>query len=185
MVELIIGGVRSGKSALAQARAVQSGRNVAYIATASAQDVEMERRIAHHRSRRPAQWDCIEEPLHLAAALRRAARPDRCLLVDCLTLWLSNLFIAGAAAQQADAGKPIDCPLLSGEVSALIEALPALPGIVILVSNEVGSGVVPVNAQARAFSDEHGRLNQRVAAVATRVTLTVAGLPVELKATAN
>ncbi|HWY72420.1 MAG TPA: bifunctional adenosylcobinamide kinase/adenosylcobinamide-phosphate guanylyltransferase [Burkholderiaceae bacterium] len=181
MAELIIGGARSGKSALAALRAGQSGLAVIYLATARAEDAEMAQRVAHHRQQRPVQWTSIEEPLQLAAALRRHAAADTCVLVDCLTLWLSNLFFAGRAAAQVEAGQPVDCPLLAGQTAALLECLAGLPGRVILVSNEVGCGIVPANALARVFADEHGRLNQKVAAACDRVTLTAAGLPLELK----
>jgi len=181
MRELIIGGARSGKSALAQQRARQSGLEVVYLATARAEDTEMERRVAHHRQHRPAHWTSVEEPLRLASMLRHHSGEGSCILVDCLTLWLSNLFFAGRAAAQAEAGEPIDCPLLAGETAALLESLPGLPGRLILVSNEVGWGIVPINPVARAFADEQGRLNQKVAAACDRVTMTVAGLPLELK----
>jgi adenosylcobinamide kinase/adenosylcobinamide-phosphate guanylyltransferase len=183
MIELVIGGARSGKSAHAEKQAAESGLRVTYVATAQVQDAEMERRIAHHRARRPAQWASVEAPLQLAAALHAHAAPNRCLLVDCLTLWLSNLFFAGAAARQAEAGEAIDCPLLAGETQALIETLPRLPGRVVLISNEVGWGIVPMHPLSRLFADEQGRLNQRVAAVADRVTLVAAGLPLVLKNT--
>jgi len=165
MIELVIGGARSGKSAFAEAQALASGLRVIYLATGEARDAEMDERIAHHRARRPAGWRTVEEPLLLAAALRRAAAPDTCLLVDCLTLWLANVLLAER----------------DGEVAKLLETLPALPGRIFLVSNEVGSGIVPENALARRFRDEQGRLNQRVAALADRVTLVVAGLPLPLK----
>lgn len=181
MIELVIGGARSGKSAYAERQAADAGRRVTYIATAEARDAEMERRIAHHRARRPAQWASVEAPLHLAAALRAHAAPHACLLVDCLTLWLSNLFFAGAAARQAEADEAIDCPLLAGETQALFDALPTLPGRILLVSNEVGWGVVPMHPVSRLFADAQGRLNQRVAALADRVTLVAAGLPLVLK----
>jgi adenosylcobinamide kinase / adenosylcobinamide-phosphate guanylyltransferase len=181
MSELIIGGARSGKSALAQNRARESGLAVVYLATARAEDAEMARRVAHHRAHRPVHWTSIEEPVQLAAALRRHAAADTCILVDCLTLWLSNLFFAGRAAAQAEAGEVVDCPLLAGEIAALLECIPKLPGRLILVSNEVGCGVVPINSIARVFADEQGRLNQKVAAACDRVTLTAAGLPLELK----
>lgn len=181
MIELVIGGARSGKSAWAEGRARESGLSVTYVATARAEDAEMARRVAHHQARRPAPWRLAEAPLHLAAALRDHAREDRCLVVDCLTLWLSNLFFAGRAAAQAEAGAAIDCALLAAETAALLDALPALPGRVILVSNEVGWGIVPMHPVSRLFADEQGRLNQRVAALADRVTLTVAGLPLTLK----
>ena len=181
MRELIIGGARSGKSALAERRASEGGRQVVYLATAQALDGEMARRIAHHRQRRSADWGLVEEPIDLAGALRRHAAPGVCLLVDCLTLWLSNLLFAGAAARQVEAGASVDCPLLAGATVALIETLPQLPGQIILVSNEVGWGGVPMAALARLFADEQGRLNQRVAAVCDRVTLVVAGLPLTLR----
>lgn len=181
MRELILGGARSGKSGLAERRADESGLRVIYIATAQALDDEMARRIAHHRARRDADWGLVEEPLDLAGALTRHAAPDVCLLVDCLTLWLSNLLFAGNAAQQAEAGLPVDCPQLSAGVRMLIDTLPLLPGRQILVSNEVGSGIVPMVAVSRLFADEQGRLNQRVAALCERVTLVTAGLPLTLK----
>jgi len=181
MQQLILGGARSGKSLLAERRAAEFGRRVIYLATAEAGDGEMSRRIAHHRARRPAGWQCVEESLHLAARLRQLATPDACILVDCLTLWLSNLLFAGRAAAQAEAGEAIDCPLLAGETQALFDALPRLPGQVILVSNEVGWGIVPMTPVSRLFADEQGRLNQRVAALCDRVTLVAAGLPLELK----
>ena len=181
MVELILGGARSGKSALAEARARESGLRVVYLATAEARDAEMARRVAHHRARRPADWGLVEAPLQLAAALAQHAAADACLLVDCLTLWLSNLFFAGNAATQAEAGQALDCALLAGETQALLDSLPTLPGRIIFVSNEVGWGVVPMHPVSRSFADEQGRLNQRVAAVCQRVTLVAAGLPLELK----
>ena len=181
MKALILGGARSGKSLHAEQIARQSGRRVVYLATAQAGDGEMARRIAHHRARRPAAWGCAEEPLQLAARLRELAAPDTLLLVDCLTLWLSNLLFAGQAAAQAEAGVAVDCPLLAGQTAALIAALPELPGDIVLVSNEVGWGIVPMHPVSRLFADEQGRLNQRVAAVCDRVTLVAAGLPLQLK----
>jgi adenosylcobinamide kinase/adenosylcobinamide-phosphate guanylyltransferase len=181
MRELIIGGARSGKSLLAEQRAAESGLRVVYVATAQALDGEMAQRIAHHRARRPAHWGLVESPLELAATLHRHAAPDVCLLVDCLTLWLSNLLFAGEAAKQAEAGLTVVCPLFIGERQALIDTLPQLPGRIIVVSNEVGWGVVPMAAVSRLFADEQGRLNQRVAALSEKVTLVAAGLPLLLK----
>src|SRR5574343_1884486 len=154
MNELIIGGARSGKSLLAESRARDAGLHVIYIATAEARDEEMARRIAHHRARRPADWGCAVETLHLAGRLRELAAPDTCLLVDCLTLWLSNLLFAGQAATQAEAGAAIDCPLFREQTTALIDTLPRLPGRIILVSNEVGWGIVPMHPVSRLFADE-------------------------------
>jgi len=170
MKELILGGARSGKSALAQQRASESGLKVIYIATAQVLDQEMAERIALHRQARPAGWRLVEEPLALAQALQAHAAADRCLLVDCLTLWLNNLL-----AQSEDR--------LLLEKQALLETLPALSGTIILVSNEVGQGIVPVNPLARRFRDEAGWLHQALAQCCERVTLTVAGLPLSLKDT--
>ena len=181
MKELIIGGARSGKSTLAEKRALESGLRVIYVATAQALDGEMQQRIAVHRARRPADWGLVEAPLDLAATLQRHAAPETCLLVDCLTLWLSNLLFAGESARQVEAGQKVDCPRLAGETQALIDLLPHLPGRVIMVSNEVGWGIVPMAAVSRLFADEQGRLNQRVAAACDQVTLVAAGLPVSLK----
>ena len=181
MRELIVGGARSGKSLLAEQKALASGLRVVFVATAQALDGEMSQRIAHHRARRPAHWGLVEAPLELAAALRQHAAPEVCLIVDCLTLWLSNLLFAGEAARQAEMGLPVDCLRLTGEVQALIDTLPQLPGHIIIVSNEVGWGLIPMAAVSRLFTDEQGRLNQRVAAVSERVTLVAAGLPLVLK----
>ena len=164
--ELILGGARSGKSALAERRAAESGCEVVYVATATVDDAEMAARIAHHRARRPAHWRTGEEPVRLAAALRAEASSGCCLIVDCLTLWLTNLLLG---------------PGLDPERQDLLRALDDVPGRVILVSNEVGCGVVPGNELARRFADEQGRLNQAVAAVCQRVTLVAAGLPLDLK----
>ncbi len=165
MIELVIGGARSGKSSHAERQARACGLPVIYFATGEARDEEMTARIAHHRERRPPEWRTIEEPLLLAEALRREAAHDACLLVDCLTLWLTNAMFA----RRED------------EIDKLLATLPALPGRIILVSNEVGWGIVPENALARRFRDEQGRLNQRIAAIAGRVTLVAAGLPLSLK----
>ena len=184
MVELILGGARSGKSRLAEQRALDwqaSGRRVVYVATAQAGDAEMAARIAQHRAGRPAEWRTVEVTLTLAETLRQEAAADSGVVVDCLTLWLSNLFFAGRAAAQADAGERIACELLEREVDALAATLPRLAGEVVLVSNEIGCGVVPMNAVARSFADRQGWLNQQIAGLAARVTLVAAGLPLALK----
>ncbi|MBZ4194917.1 MAG: bifunctional adenosylcobinamide kinase/adenosylcobinamide-phosphate guanylyltransferase, partial [Candidatus Contendobacter sp.] len=168
MKELILGGTRSGKSAFAQQRAVASGLPVIYLATAEARDAEMTARIVHHRADRPTDWGLVEEPLALATALRTHATPERCLLVDCLTLWLSNLLAAGDERLEA-------------EMRALTLTLPMLPGRVLLVSNEVGQGIVPANPLARRFRDQAGLLHQQIAACCDRVTFVIAGLPLTLK----
>ena len=171
MRSLILGGARSGKSALAERLALASAGAVVYIATAQARDGEMAERIAHHRARRPVEWACVEEPLALADVLRRHARADSCVLVDCLTLWLSNLL--GAA----------DASCFERERAALLDTLPQLPGEILLVSNEVGMGVVPLGELSRRFVDEAGRLHQALAAACDRVIFVAAGLPLTLKGT--
>ncbi len=166
---LILGGARSGKSAYAERLALDSGLQVTYLATATAGDGEMAARIAHHRERRPAHWRTRECARGLASALREEAAPDRCLLVDCLTLWVSNLlFEEGESGWQA-------------ERAELLDVLPALPCEVLLVSNEVGLGVVPMGAISRRFVDESGRLHQALAAQCGRVVFVAAGLPLALK----
>jgi adenosylcobinamide kinase/adenosylcobinamide-phosphate guanylyltransferase len=163
---LVLGGARSGKSRYAEALIASRGAGL-YLASAEAGDAEMAERIRQHRARRGAAWETLEEPLELAAALIREARPDRPILVDCLTLWLSNLLLAGRD--------------LEAETRQLVGSLAALRGPVVLVSNEVGLGIVPDNALARRFRDAAGRLNQEVAAACERVVLVAAGLPLILK----
>jgi adenosylcobinamide kinase/adenosylcobinamide-phosphate guanylyltransferase len=170
MKELVLGGARSGKSALAERRAEASGLAVTYVATARVLDREMAERVARHREARPADWEVLELPIALAAGLAANAAPDRCLLVDCLTLWLSNLLDAGDEH-------------LTREKTALLRVLPDLPGRLVLVSNEVGQGIVPANALARRFRDEAGWLHQALAGLCDRVTLSVAGLPLTIKDT--
>ncbi len=172
-VTLILGGVRSGKSSYAEGlvRATSQGRGV-YLATADAaqarDDPEMRARIEHHRKRRGEGWSTIEEPLALAETLLEKAGPETPVLVDCLTLWLANLMAAGRD--------------VAAEINTLEETLPRLTGAVVFISNEVGLGIVPENATARAFRDHAGLLHQRLAACADRVVFMAAGLPSILKA---
>ncbi len=166
MKELILGGARSGKSTHAQRRAAESGLPVTVIVTGRAGDAEMAARIAHHRASRPADWRVVEAPRQLAAALRAEAAPGRCLIVDCLTLWLMNVIDADFAAER----------------QALLEVLPDLPGEVLFVANEIGLGIVPLGGETRRFRDEAGRLNQDLAAACERATFVAAGLPLALKA---
>jgi adenosylcobinamide kinase/adenosylcobinamide-phosphate guanylyltransferase len=172
MLTLILGGARSGKSRFAESLAREAevgGAEIVYIATGQALDAEMQARIAHHRAERPGHWACIEEPLALAATLEARARADRFLMVDCLTLWLTNLML------DADPG------LMAREVEALLTTLPALPGTIALVSNEVGMGLVSTDPLGRRFVDDSGRLHQRIAAIADRVFWVVAGCPIKAK----
>jgi adenosylcobinamide kinase/adenosylcobinamide-phosphate guanylyltransferase len=178
---LIFGGARSGKSLLAERLAQASGKEVIYLATSQAGDSEMDARIAHHRARRPAAWQTVEEATALAASLRRLCAPERVVLVDCLTLWLSNLLFS-SAREQPEVGAVELPPLFAWERSDLLAWLdePAA-GEVIFVSNEVGMGIVPLGAVSRTFVDEAGRLNQEVAARCERVLFVAAGLPLALK----
>lgn len=169
MLELVLGGARSGKSREAERLARESGLAVTYIATASAGDSEMAARIAHHRSQRPAEWKTVEEPLALMDVLQREAAPDRCLLVDCLTLWLTNLLCIDDGSQ------------LVRQRDALLDGICGLPGLLILVSNETGLGVVPMGELSRRYVDEAGWLHQALALKADRVRFCVAGLPMILK----
>jgi adenosylcobinamide kinase/adenosylcobinamide-phosphate guanylyltransferase len=180
---LILGGARSGKSALAERLAADAGKEVVYLATAQAGDGEMATRIDHHRSRRPADWRTVEETTELATALREWCAPHRVVLVDCLTLWLTNLLLAGGE-HQPQVGRLALPPLFPAERADLLAWLhaPAV-GDVIFVSNEVGLGIVPLGALSRAFVDEAGRLNQDVAARCDRVVFVAAGLPLTLKGT--
>ena len=170
MKELILGGVRSGKSRLAEARARASGARVVYVATAvAAGDAELESRIAQHRARRPSSWQLVEEPVALARVLREHASHGCCVVVECLTLWLTNLLCGP------------DPAALERERTALLQSLPMMHAHLILVSNETGLGVVPLGALSRRFVDESGTLHQSLAALCDRVTLMVAGLPLTVK----
>lgn len=164
---LVVGGQRSGKSRHAERLVAESGLARIYVATATAGDGEMAERIGAHRDRRNGEWTTVEEPLDLPGALDRLARPDAVVLVDCLTLWLNNLYAADRDIET--------------ESDGLVSALGRVAGPVVLVSNEVGSGIIPANDLARAYADALGTLNQRVAAAVSRVILVVAGLPLVLK----
>ncbi|AIS17127.1 adenosylcobinamide kinase [Pseudomonas rhizosphaerae] len=169
MLQLILGGARSGKSRLAERLAADSQLDVIYIATSQPLDGELNQRVALHRERRPEHWGLVEEPLALASVLRAQARTDRCLLVDCLTLWLTNLLMLD------------DAQRLNAEREALLETLSSLPGEILFVSNETGLGVVPMGELTRRFVDEAGLLHQALAERCERVVFTVAGLPMILK----
>lgn len=165
---LILGGARSGKSGYAelQALATPGIQQWIYVATADAGDAEMAARIQHHRNARDACWQTVEEPAQLASVLARYDDTNTCVLVDCLTLWLTHCLAGECWAAERD---------------AFVEAVAASRANLLLVSNEVGSGVVPLGEMCRRFVDASGRLHQRLASVCDRVTLVVAGLPVGLK----
>ena len=164
---LVLGGARSGKSRHAEGLFADWSGTRVYLATAEPGDAEMQARIRHHRERRGEAWMTVEEPLELAAALAREAQGGSAVLVDCLTLWLSNLMMA-----ERD---------IEAEAAALIAATGDLECPVVLVSNEVGQGIVPDNALARAFRDHAGRLHQDIAAAADAVHFVTAGLAQTLK----
>jgi adenosylcobinamide kinase/adenosylcobinamide-phosphate guanylyltransferase len=164
---LVLGGARSGKSAFAERLVAQAAGPRIYLATASAGDAEMRERIAHHRARRGDGWRTIEEPLALVDTLAREDRADNAILVDCLTLWLSNLMHAGNDADS--------------ESRRLAATLHKVSAKVILVSNEVGLGLVPETPLGRAFRDAQGRLNQLIGAAVDNVAFIAAGLPIWLK----
>lgn len=164
---LVLGGAASGKSMYAEDLVLRQPARPVYIATAQAFDGEMTDKIAVHKARRGAVWTNVEEPLDLAGAIAGSDAPDAVLLVDCLTLWLSNLM-----ADDRD---------IAAETAQLVGILARLQGRIVLVANEVGLGIVPDNAMARAFRNLHGTLNQAVAGTADRVVFVAAGLPLALK----
>jgi adenosylcobinamide kinase/adenosylcobinamide-phosphate guanylyltransferase len=164
---LVLGGARSGKSRFAQNQAEALPGDLVYIATAQALDAEMAERIARHRADRGPRWRTVEAPLDLARAVGRESRSDSVLLIDCLTLWATNLLFA-----ETD---------ITAAAGSLVTAMDRAPGPVILVANEIGLGVVPDNALARRFRDIAGDINQTVAAQVDSAVLIAAGLPIVLK----
>jgi len=166
-ITLVLGGARSGKSRYAERLIEAAAAQGTYCATAEPGDVEMAARIAEHRVRRGSFWRTVEVPLGLASVIAREAAADRPLLIDCLTLWLSNLLLADKCVE--------------AEITELCAALREGPGPVVLVANEVGLGLVPETPLGRRFRDAAGRLNQEIAALADRVVFVAAGLPLVLK----
>jgi len=169
MKQFILGGARSGKSHHAQQLAEASGKSVIYIATATAGDEEMQQRILMHQQQRPQHWRLIEEPIKLPEVLLQNDNVEHCLLVDCLTLWLSNCLAMD------------DEKFVEQQQLELINTIAKLKSDVLLVSNEVGQGIVPMNKLARKFVDESGRLHQLLAQACDRVIFLTAGLPQVLK----
>lgn len=166
-VSLILGGARSGKSSYAEQLVLSSGLAPVYVATAQSGDAEMAERIAAHKVRRGGEWTTIEEPLDLAGALANTDAAGNCVLVDCLTLWISNLILDDRSVEVA--------------IDSVIAHLPSLAARLVFVSNETGLGIVPDNALARRFCDLNGIANQKLAAAADQVILMAAGLPLTLK----
>ncbi|MCK4103370.1 bifunctional adenosylcobinamide kinase/adenosylcobinamide-phosphate guanylyltransferase [Acinetobacter radioresistens] len=169
MLQLILGGARSGKSRLAEKIALESGLNVVYIATAQPLDEEMQERILHHQESRPRKWQVIEEPLYLSEKLQEIDAQNQLILIDCLTLWMSNLLLQDASELQMS------------QCQKLLTILPNLKSEIILVSNETGLGVVPMGNISRKFIDESGRLHQQIGQIAQKVVFCVAGFPIILK----
>ncbi|RZG82774.1 bifunctional adenosylcobinamide kinase/adenosylcobinamide-phosphate guanylyltransferase [Acinetobacter pittii] len=169
MLQLILGGARSGKSRLAEQTAIDRQLAVTYVATAQALDPEMQSRITHHQNQRPSHWSLVEEPLYLAKMLQKIDQPNQIILVDCLTLWLTNLLLLE------------DQNVQQFECEQLLKILPMLESEIILVSNETGLGVVPLGEISRRFVDEAGRLHQSLGQIADKVVFCVAGFPMILK----
>ena len=169
MKTLILGGVRSGKSRHAERIALESSLPVTCLVTAQPLDTEMAERIESHRIHRPADWLVIEEPLHLTRALDRWKGSGGCLIVDCLTLWLTNLLCRG------------NRELAELEFGLFLDAYPGLPGEVVVVGNETNMGIIPADEMSRRYCDLAGTLHQNIAGLSDRVILTVAGLPQVLK----
>ncbi|MUT67027.1 bifunctional adenosylcobinamide kinase/adenosylcobinamide-phosphate guanylyltransferase [Paenibacillus sp. NEAU-GSW1] len=196
MALLVTGGARSGKSSFAEQLASRLGERGIYIATSQIWDDEMRQRIARHKQDRDSvafEWRTIEEPLRLAEQLNelsrqladegRDVRPP-VVLVDCLTLWLTNWLMHSELADEEDAQLPLEQQRLAEEAEKLADAISGYPHPLVLVTNEVGDGIVPEYPLGRVFRDEQGRLNQRIAAVCERVFLVTAGIPIELKSRA-
>lgn len=183
---LILGGARSGKSAWAERQAAEwaaadAGRAVVVIATGEARDEEMAARIALHRAQRPAGWQTVEAPLALAEALAAADGPQRLLLVDCLTLWLTNLLLADLPAELDSVRALQPGPRWQAGRAALLATLPRLQARVLMIGNEVGHGIVPLGAVNRLFVDESGRLHQALAVQCAQVRFVMAGCVLPLK----
>ncbi len=172
-LHLILGGARSGKSAYAERLASESKLAVTYIATAQVYDDEFALRVAHHQARRPKNWEIVEAPFNLATSLEKYANKNLFVIVDCLTLWLAQCICPDCASPETVSWEE--------ERSALLNIIPNLNSEVILVSNEVGMGIVPLGEINRQFQDEQGRLNQAVATLVDRVSFIAAGLPLQLK----
>ncbi len=173
MIELVLGGARSGKSRYAEQQALASASPVIYVATAEAGDEEMRARIDKHRSDRPDHWLTVEEPVKLADTIRQYSTAENCLLIDCLTLWLSNVLFDRSGELQVE--------YFQQEKGALLQTLAQSSGRIIMVSNEVGHGVVPIHQSVRRFVDEAGWLHQDIARISHRVIWMVAGLAQTIK----
>jgi len=173
MKTLILGGIKSGKSKLAESLAIESNKTVTVIATATANNTEMQTRIEHHKRSRPPQWQVIEEPIKLADVLIQSLEKNDYIIIDCLTLWVTNLLLNK------------DKTALEKETKALLDILLASSGSITMISNETSMGVIPMGELTRRFCDETGLLHQKLATQCDNVLLTVAGLPMALKGSHN
>lgn len=173
MKTLILGGIKSGKSSWAETLATNTGKAVTIIVTATAEDDEMKTRIRHHQQSRPSSWQVIEEPVSLARALNQALKNDHCIIIDCLTLWVTNLLLAD------------DKSLFEKEKQAFIDKVSTSTDSIIMVSNETSMGIIPMGDLTRRFCDETGILHQKIAEQCDNVLLTIAGLPMALKGSIN
>ncbi|WP_394180990.1 bifunctional adenosylcobinamide kinase/adenosylcobinamide-phosphate guanylyltransferase [Marinomonas posidonica] len=169
MKHLVLGGVRSGKSAFAQDLVAETGKPVCYVATSQVWDDEMAQRVERHKRNRPEQWQLIEEPIALAETLHRLNNTQQAVIVECFSLWLSNLLCLE------------DDQTFERERQSLLSAVEQFQGDLVLVSSEVGLGIMPMNALARRFADEAGMLNQALVKLTDRATFVAAGLPMPLK----
>jgi adenosylcobinamide kinase/adenosylcobinamide-phosphate guanylyltransferase len=168
-VLVVTGGARSGKSRYAESRAMEMGRRLLYVATAEPKDSEMARRIAEHQKSRGKWWKTVEEPIDITRSLTRYGRNRDCVLIECVTLWLSNVLLQKGEARVAP------------ELDAVLQLISKCEFPLIFVTNEVGSGIVPDTPMARRFAELAGQTNQRIAAAADEVVLMVAGIPVTIK----
>lgn len=177
---LILGGARSGKSRFAQQLATEiAGDDVLFIATAEAGDDEMRRRIAAHQRSRPAAWSLTEKPLDVASAMCDVNRPSKAIVLDCVTLLISNVILADESGTADEIEQRVE-----REIENLLAACESVSGTVIIISGEVGMGLVPDNPLGRLFRDFHGRANQRIASYCDAVYQMVAGIPLDVKALA-
>ncbi len=184
MKELILGGMRSGKSRIAEERAGQSGLDVVYIATATALDEEMRERIALHQKRRPKNWQLVEESQAVGQVINRCADPAHYLIVDCLTLWLSSFLLRASNEQWGDTN-PFEEPIYRTERQRLLAAFAACQGTISIVSNEINMGLIPMDRMTRFYCDELGLLHQIIAQQCDGVTLVVAGIAHAIKSPAS
>jgi len=168
---LVLGGARSGKSRTALEVCNSLNRRCIFLATAQALDEEMEERINRHRAERSKEWLTVEEPLDVAARIREFDNRDTAILLDCLTLWLSNLYMRYGEERKS----------IEKAIENMVEAFSKIQGVLVLVSNEVGSGIVPEDRLSRDFRDQMGSLNRRIAHLARKVIVVMAGLPLVLK----